>query len=45
MNLRSDHVVLTVRDIDRTIAFYTSALGIHVADPDGNLVEIANEVA
>ncbi|HZP97650.1 MAG TPA: VOC family protein [Candidatus Limnocylindria bacterium] len=26
--LRIDHVVLTVRDIDRTITFYTGALGM-----------------
>jgi catechol 2,3-dioxygenase-like lactoylglutathione lyase family enzyme len=29
-----DHLVLTVRDLEATIAFY-------VRDPDGNLVELA----
>lgn len=28
MSLRIDHVVLTVRDIDRTVDFYTRALGM-----------------
>lgn len=28
MNLRIDHVVLTVRDIDRTIRFYVDVLGM-----------------
>lgn len=31
MSLRIDHVVLTVRDIDRTIDFYVRALGMRAA--------------
>ena len=32
---RLDHLVLTVRDIEATVAFY-------VYDPDGNLIELSN---
>lgn len=36
MSLRIDHVVLTVRDIDRTVDFYTRALGMRaIAFGDG----------
>ncbi|ENO84088.1 hypothetical protein [Thauera linaloolentis] len=46
-----DHLVLTVADIDATIAFYahvprTGATApirpVYCRDPDGNLVEVAN---
>lgn len=43
-----DHLVLTVRDVDATGAFYARARGplrsIYIRDPDGNLIEIANAV-
>ena len=71
MRIRAiDHVVLTVRDIDRTLSFYERTLGmsavrfgegdalgeqelnlrqsgrkLYFRDPDGNLIEVANEVA
>ena len=33
-----DHVVLTTRDLDRCIAFYTQALGMRLDVPAGNSV-------
>ncbi|MFE5022671.1 VOC family protein [Streptomyces sp. NPDC056656] len=30
---RLDHLVLTVHDLDATVAFYTRVLGVDTADP------------
>jgi catechol 2,3-dioxygenase-like lactoylglutathione lyase family enzyme len=46
-----DHVVLTVRDVEASCAFYervprTGAVGpilsVYLRDPDGNLVEVSS---
>jgi len=41
MNIRSiDHLVLTVRDIERTVAFYTSVLGMQKREFAGGRIAL-----
>jgi catechol 2,3-dioxygenase-like lactoylglutathione lyase family enzyme len=39
-----DHLVLTVKDIQASVAFYTRVLGMQ-ADPGMNLIEVSNRLA
>jgi catechol 2,3-dioxygenase-like lactoylglutathione lyase family enzyme len=39
---RIDHVVLTVKDIEKTCEFYSHvSLHLYFRDPDGNLIEVS----